>query len=324
MQRFNNTMPNLHKLTISLLVFVLSVFIFSHSMAQNEANPFEQLHRIDAVQVEGVSIDSTQSTTTIATESDNPFDIKRSATTIQQLEKHEANTVTVEPSPTPKKKLVAQGLKAPSFLFWVFSLTMLLLTILVTLYKSLIVKIYKGFLNDNFLKLIQRDQGGTIILAYFLLILLFFISLGTLFYLYLQHFGLVEPVLSKLLYCILGVALVFVVKLSILSIAGFVFPVYKEIRQYTFTIIVFSIILGLLLLPFNILIAYAPTDMATYLIYLAFLAIILVYLFRTLRGVLIASKYISLHKFHFFMYLCAVEIAPLLVLFKSVSSFSGI
>ncbi len=313
-------MPNLHKLTTSLLVFVL--FIFSPAMAQNKTNPFEQLHRIDDVQLEGLSVavDSTQSTT-ITTESGNPFDIKRSATTIEQLEEKEANIAELKPSPKPKKKLVAQDLKAPSFLFWVFSLTMLLLTILVTLYKSLIVKIYKGFLNDNFLKLIQRDQGGTAILAYFLLFLLFFASLGTLFYLYLQHYGLVAPELSNLLYCILGVAAIFIIKLSILSIAGFVFPIHKEIRQYTFTIIVFSIILGLLLLPFNILIAYAPTDMATYLIYMAFLAIVLVYLFRTLRGVLIASKYISLHKFHFFMYLCAVEIAPLLVLFKSISSF---
>jgi len=325
-------MPKLHKITYNFLVIFSFICIFSSAFAQNGGNPFELIHRMDEMEiVEPIDSSSNElvpSTPKTEKNSTNPFDIIRSSNTVENEQEQIAEKTDIvqalDTKSKSKRSLVPQSLETPPFLFWIFTLTMLLLTILVTLYKSLIVKIYKGFLNDNFLKLIQRDQGNTTVIAYLSLYILFFTSLGTLFYLCLQHFGLVVPNLTYLLYCILGVAVVFIFKHSILSIAGFVFPIDKVIKQYSFTIVVFSIILGLVLLPFNIFIAYAQTNLATYLIYLAFLIIILVYLFRTLRGALIASKYISLNKFHFFMYLCTVEIAPLLVLFKSISSLSGI
>ena len=46
--------------------------------------------------------------------------------------------------------------------------------------------------------------------------------------------------------------------------------------------------------------------------------------FCILRGLFLASKYLSFHKFHFFMYLCTVEIAPVLVVVKLLLLKAGI
>jgi hypothetical protein len=44
--------------------------------------------------------------------------------------------------------------------------------------------------------------------------------------------------------------------------------------------------------------------------------IILFYISRQLRGLFIAMPYIFSYKFHFLLYLCTIEIAPLAVLYK--------
>ena len=74
----------------------------------------------------------------------------------------------------------------------------------------------------------------------------------------------------------------------------------------------------------SIFIAFAPSNLKLILIYLAFILIIGIYSFRVLRSLFLASKYISLHKFHFFMYLCTIEIAPVLILAKIIMLLTGI
>jgi len=117
--------------------------------------------------------------------------------------------------------------------------------------------------------------------------------------------------------------LLFTCKHLALNIISNVLPISKDIKQYSFTIVIFGIILGLLLIPANVLIAFGSPGMTKILIYGSLTSILLLYLFRILRSLFIASRYITLHKFHFFMYLCTVEIAPLAVLVKAILLKTG-
>ena len=109
---------------------------------------------------------------------------------------------------------------------------------------------------------------------------------------------------------------IFLTKHLVLQIISTIFPISKEMGQYSFTIIIFGIIVGLLLIPSILLIFYAPSTLTMPIIYGSFAIIGLIYLYRILRSLFIGVKYISLHKFHFFVYLCTIEIAPLLILMK--------
>jgi len=103
-----------------------------------------------------------------------------------------------------------------------------------------------------------------------------------------------------------------------LAAAGAIFPVEKEAASYSFTMIAFGILLSLFLVAVNVFVAYGPAHLIQTTIYMAFGVIGLVYAFRSLRGLIIANNFLAANKFHFFLYLCAVEIAPVLVLVKLV------
>jgi hypothetical protein len=81
---------------------------------------------------------------------------------------------------------------------------------------------------------------------------------------------------------------------------------------------------GLALTPLNIFMAYSPTGLSSIFMYLAIAAIFVIFILRALRGLFVGASYLSTHPFHFLLYLCTAEIAPLAVLAKLVLLKSGI
>ncbi len=315
-----------------LLIFIFGAFQLL-SWSQDTENPFDLKHRdrpnINAVDpeeknpfdLEGKTIENTPAP---INNSSNPFDLKRIAPTDHST-KIPKTTEAVAPKKTTSSNQSPINSKNKNFLFWVILSMMVLVTLLATLFKSQLNGIYRAFLNDNMLKLKIREQAGVIGLPYLLLYLFFFFSASVFCYLLLQSRGVNLSSNIKLLgYCFAAITGIFVIKHFVLSFLSYVFPISKSINQYNFTIIVFSIVLGIFLVPFNLVIAYGPENLSSSLIFGAILVIILTYMFRAVRSLFIASSYVAFHKFHFFMYLCTVEIAPVLILVKIFFSQTGI
>ncbi len=275
-------------------------------------NPFELLSRKAVVS-------TIQSTPTEEKKSGNPFDINKSSEKITSLEK------TISESPPPiKNENTPKGEETSGFLFWALLLMMIFLALEITFFKSLIGKVYRAFTNDNILKLLHREQRNIIAFPYLLLYIFFFVSFGIFSFLTFHYFGFVPKSLSVLLYCIVGLSLIFLIKHILLKIVELIFPVQKEIKQYSFSLVVFSSILGFALVPFNIIVAFASPSIAKLALYGGLITIFGIIVFCILRGLFIASKYLSFHKFHFFLYLCTVEIAPALVIIKILLLKAGI
>ncbi len=223
-----------------------------------------------------------------------------------------------------RQRLAVTGTDS-NFLFWTILTSLFLLTLLFTLFRPIIVKSYRAFTNDNFLKLIHRDQGAFISTPYLMLYIAFFINAAIFLLLLWRQFGWIEAgSFSLLLVFVGGVAGIFLLKHIMLMVVAYAFPVSKDVRQYSFMIVVFSIVLGLLLVPVNVLIAYGPEALVKAVVYATIGLIVAIYLFRIFRSLFLAGKYIGFHKFHFFMYLCTVEIAPALVLAKLLLMKAGI
>lgn len=307
--------------------FVLAAFHISN--AQNGSNPFDLQHRVsktqqstttvDTSQVNPFDIEAREAETTadpISTETDlktqNPFDVQKSKSGLAPAKEKTTAEITLPSSPKTKSPEDTKS----GFLFWSILIMVIILALLFTLYRSLISKVYRAFINENLLKLLHREQGGIVSIPYIFLYVLFFISAGT----FIFQLGWYKRVftfeLINLIYCVLGVSGFFVLKHFLLKIIEVIFPVSKEIRLYSFTIVIFSIILGIILTPFNVFIAFAQDSLTFSGIIGALIAAVLVYLFRALRGIFIGSKFLAFHKFHFFMYICTVEIAPVLILVK--------
>jgi hypothetical protein len=204
-----------------------------------------------------------------------------------------------------------------------FSLSIFLLgflSVIVTRFRSEVNDIYKAFLNQNLMSILHREKGTILRLPYILLYTLTMFSVGTMLFLTTNLFGIkiFDSNLTSLAACIAGAGSIYLGRHFILSMLSYIFPFKKEINFYSFTIAIFNFIIGIVLLPFIIFIAFAPSNTHTIFLYIALFAVSIIYLFRIVRSLLITNNYLTSNKFHFFMYLCTVEIAPILILLKLV------
>ncbi len=275
----------------------------------NQNNPFEVNTPTIPATTESPDSFENNASTVPSIDDQNPFEIKK-------IDFSKPKTTTVPPA----KKSVTATFEPLSgkFKLWMTILLVTILTVLVNIYKTVLAKVYRSFLNDNFLKMVHRDYGTVTMIPYLILYAFSLILIGTFLFIILNYYQIAlfsSPILN-LLASIGAIFAIFITKHFVLQILGSIFPISKEIEQYSFTIIIFGIIVGFFLLPAILLISYAPPNLTTTLIYGTFIVIAIIYLYRILRSLFIGLKYISLHKFHFFVYLCTIEIAPLLVLAK--------
>lgn len=237
--------------------------------------------------------------------SENPFEIIR-------FEEVETGGIEAEiVSPSERKGV---------FLFIVIVAVYLFTGILASLYRKFIEQLYRAILNDNYMKFFRRSVNDPIRQRLILFYALFIINGGLFVYLSLEHLGLGssldEPVV--LLYSMLLLLGYFLFKHFAIWFVATFFPPEREAEQYNFSIAVFNAFLGILLLPINTIMLYGGAELAILGFYLGLLLWIFLLIVRQLKAMLSASYLWLNYVFHFFLYLCVVEIAPICILWKSI------
>jgi hypothetical protein len=196
-----------------------------------------------------------------------------------------------------------------------------LMSIIVAIYRKEVVLIFQAFLSTSSSQNGQRDQGGVLTLERFSSYILFVLSMGTFCFLIpqilLKDFQF--NTFGALCLFILGLGGVYILKHIQLKILSFILPFRQEIEAYNFILSNTNKALGFIIVPLLFLIAYTPATGQTMTLYFSFILLSLIYIYRALKGLATAGSIILFHKFHFFVYLCAVEIAPIVILLKILS-----
>lgn len=281
------------------------------SIVGKDKNPFD-------LSKQKIAVSTAPGTLTEKPKSENPFDISKTSG-----EPSVSENKTIQSGKPIQKENKSQD-EASGFIFWAILLMMIFLGLEITLFNSLLNKVYRAFTNDNILKLLHREQRDIVSIPLLLLYIFFFVNFGIFSFLTLNYYGFVPKSLANLMYCIGGIGFLFFLKHISLKFVELVFPFQKEIKQYSFSLVIFSSILGFALVPFNVVMAFASPFFVKAALYGGLITIFGLTAFCILRGVFIASKYLSFHKFHFFMYLCTVEIAPALMVLKILLLRAGI
>ena len=154
----------------------------------------------------------------------------------------------------------------------------------------------------------------------------FVISAGIYTAFLLQHFNL-SPVTNfwlLLLYCCLGLSAAYFVKFIGLKISGWLFNVKEAADSYIFIVFVVNKMIGILLLPFIVLIAFATGDIYTISLTISWCLMAGLLAYRFILTYVAVRNQVKVNPFHFFLYLCAFEIAPLLLVYKGLLLFFGI
>jgi len=202
-----------------------------------------------------------------------------------------------------------------NLIFGTFIILTLFLTVVISFDRQVVNHIIRAILNDNFMNMLHRDQKGGWSMQFIFLYIFFVANLALFIFLMVDQWNF-EKVTANLLILSLILALIFFTKHLSLSYIGSTFSIQRETGQFSFTIMLFNIFLGLLLLPINLFIAFAPLGISNISIYTGLIVIGLAFILRQLRGVFIANRFLFNHQFHFLLYLCTIEIAPILVLIK--------
>ena len=123
--------------------------------------------------------------------------------------------------------------------------------------------------------------------------------------------GLMRFVLFSLI-----IAISYSIKMILLRGLSVIFNQEKAAGSYIFNLFLMIMMAGLILFPANIFLAYSSAEVKQFVAIASVLLIGLMFLFRLSRAVRIWFSIPQFSFFYLFLYLCAFEVAPLLVVWK--------
>lgn len=136
-------------------------------------------------------------------------------------------------------------------------------------------------------------------------------------------FGSIPPELNSLALAgiiLAGIFLYQLIKSAIIYFIGVIFNTGESARQYQLIILIFNYIIGIILFPVAV-IAFYWNSSAILIAGIVIVSLLLLY--RIFRGILTGRDNRSYNLFYLFLYLCTLEILPLLLIFKLISKVSG-
>lgn len=123
------------------------------------------------------------------------------------------------------------------------------------------------------------------------------------------------------LYCCGALTGIYFVKFIVLKFSGWLFNVPEAANAYVFVVFIINKMIGLLLLPFLLMLAFSDGDIYMAIMSLSWCLVsgLLIYRFILAYGAL--RNLVKVNLFHFLIYLAAFEIVPLLLIYKALLSY---
>lgn len=123
------------------------------------------------------------------------------------------------------------------------------------------------------------------------------------------------------LYSLGVLTLIYTGKFLALRTVGWILRIGKATEIYLFTVFMVNKITGIFLLPILLLLAFPFAGSQEVIITLSLFTLAVLLGYRFLVSYRAVRNEIKLNLFHFFLYLCAFEIAPLLLVYKVLLTF---
>lgn len=195
----------------------------------------------------------------------------------------------------------------------------------VLLFMGIIKVAYPRYYQNTFrlifqTSLRQKQTPEQIVQGYvpgFLLSLLFFMVGGILIALFATRQNLLPgPLWLLTLFCSGVLAVVYLIKYLVTMFAGWVFNVQDAAGMYSFVVFLINRVMGIILLPLVILLAFYEGENQKVMFGVAAAIAVFLLLYRYTLSLTVVRKNLKVSALHFFIYLCGVELMPLLVIYK--------
>jgi len=188
-----------------------------------------------------------------------------------------------------------------------------------TSYSKRLSQIFRAVAQQHHINQLERDGNLFkerialgLSLNYFMVASIFIFQI-------LHEFGSIPVGFNNLVITgiIFGAILVYqVLKSLAIRVSGVIFNSSESARQYQLIILIFNYIIGIVLLPV-VIIAFYWNSVFFLISGLAIISLLILY--RLVRGFLTGLNNKSYNLFYLFLYLCTLEILPLLLIYKVIS-----
>ncbi len=202
-----------------------------------------------------------------------------------------------------------------------FTIALVIGLVLITISKAMYPKRFNDFVmvlaNSKYLKIYARDQKffdffDALLFANYAITLTIFSIIA-----FNQVFSPVVITLPFLLKLLLSVGILIVMKILIERLIGSVFEIEFLTDNYLFQKITYKSFIGLVLIPLNLFLIYT-LPVSNWLIYVLIALLTLIFCIGVITTVKAHQNLIKQNLFYFILYLCALEIAPYIILYAFV------
>lgn len=207
--------------------------------------------------------------------------------------------------------------------FYLLFVLILFFALIKVIFNKYVHNLFAVFFRVSLKQKQMREQLLQTPLASLLLNILFILT-GGIYVAYLANYYNVFQGTGfgwLLLYGAAGLAAIYLVKLIVLKITGWVFNIKDATETYTFIVFLVNKLIGITLIPFLLFMAFSQREVVKVAVTLSYVIILFFFLYRYIISYRAIRKEIKVSQFHFFLYLCALEIIPLLLIYKVLLAF---
>ncbi len=204
-------------------------------------------------------------------------------------------------------------------LFYLLAGLLLLLALVKLSFGRYLDNMFKVFFRASLKAKQIREQLLQTPLASLLLNIHFVAAAGLLAAMLLHEYQAdpVNPGFWKLyLYCLLAIAVIYTGKNFILQFLVWSLRMKDTTDTYIFIVFLCNKVLGIFLLPLLMLIAFANESLVIIATTISYVLVVGFFLYRYVSAYGFITRELKASRFHFFLYLCAFEVAPLLLIYK--------
>jgi len=130
------------------------------------------------------------------------------------------------------------------------------------------------------------------------------------------HFVISDNFWLQYVYCVGALAAIYLAKFIGLKITGWLFNVSNTTDSYIFIVFIINKMLGIFLLPFLLLLAFANDPLYSYSMFISWIGLSLLLIYRFILSYSAVRKEVKLNSFHFILYILGFEVVPLLLIYK--------
>jgi hypothetical protein len=185
-------------------------------------------------------------------------------------------------------------------------------------FRNDISMLVNAFFDHRFLTQQTTSGGFFTSWPFMLLFVLFGFTIGMYLYLIGTYLQLSYAFSGVQWYVILSLLIIglLVLKVYVLRFFGYLLVVQKAVRVYTSILFLSYFHAALLFLPLIVAFSLSKSAHSVLFIYAGIAIVLFITVFQAIRGAIHVLSHYQFPKFYLFIYFCALEICPLLVLIK--------